>query len=160
MTATGAPLRVSSISSPPATRFRTAEKLLAASVAVMRDTAAPYQINQTPARTVSPPYRPPRSALLDVVPDRVRPGGQTTTIEFVHGGSTPAPRSRGQCGDERNVVALDLRRGLCRRRRAARACAGAGRRARPPRPGEPGRGRRAARRDLHAPGHPLRFDQR
>ena len=47
MTATGAPLRVNSISSPLATRFRTSEKLLAASVAVMRGTAARYQINQT-----------------------------------------------------------------------------------------------------------------
>ena len=50
MTATGAPLRVSSISSPLATRFRTSEKLLAASVAVMRGTIGRYQINQTSLR--------------------------------------------------------------------------------------------------------------
>lgn len=46
MTATGAPYRVSSISSPFAARLRTAEKLLAACVALMRDTVPPYWISQ------------------------------------------------------------------------------------------------------------------
>ena len=39
MTATGAPLRITSISSPVATRFRTSEKLRATSVAVKRVTS-------------------------------------------------------------------------------------------------------------------------
>jgi hypothetical protein len=45
ITATDAPLRVISISSPSATLFRTSEKLLAASVAVIRVTTPAYQIN-------------------------------------------------------------------------------------------------------------------
>ncbi len=45
ITATAAPLRVTSISSPLATRLRTSEKLRAASVAVIRVTHKEYQIN-------------------------------------------------------------------------------------------------------------------
>ena len=47
--ATGAPARVTSTSSPAATRFKTSEKLRAASVAVIRDTTRVYQINQIPS---------------------------------------------------------------------------------------------------------------
>lgn len=43
--ATAAPLRVTSISSPFATRLSSSEKLRAASVAVIRVTRAEYQIN-------------------------------------------------------------------------------------------------------------------
>lgn len=46
ITATGAPARVISISSPAATRFRTSEKRRAASVALRRATEGVYQINQ------------------------------------------------------------------------------------------------------------------
>ena len=46
MTATAAPLRVTSTSSPVATRLRTSEKLRATSVAVIRDIREQYQINQ------------------------------------------------------------------------------------------------------------------
>jgi hypothetical protein len=46
ITATAAPLRVPSISSPLATRLSTSEKLRAASVPVMRVTDPGYQINQ------------------------------------------------------------------------------------------------------------------
>lgn len=45
ITATAAPLRVSSISSPPATLLSTSEKLREASVAVIRVTTEGYQIN-------------------------------------------------------------------------------------------------------------------
>jgi hypothetical protein len=48
ITATDAPLRVISISSPSATLFSTSEKLRAASVAVIRVTAPDYQINLIP----------------------------------------------------------------------------------------------------------------
>jgi hypothetical protein len=46
-TATGAPFRTISISSPAATRLRTSEKLRAASVALRRTTSRAYQINPT-----------------------------------------------------------------------------------------------------------------
>lgn len=46
ITATGAPLRMTSTSSPEATRLRTSEKLRATCVAVIRDTHKSYQINQ------------------------------------------------------------------------------------------------------------------
>src|SRR5687768_7098648 len=46
MTATGAPLRTTSISSPAATRPRTAEKWRAASLAVIRITSPTYRISQ------------------------------------------------------------------------------------------------------------------
>lgn len=46
ITATGAPARVISISSPAATRFNTSEKRRAASVALRRATGRTYQINQ------------------------------------------------------------------------------------------------------------------
>ena len=46
ITATGAPARVTSISSPAATRLRTSEKRRATSVALSLATASGYQINQ------------------------------------------------------------------------------------------------------------------
>lgn len=59
MTATGAPLRVTSTTSPEATRLSTAEKLRAASVAVMRVTARSYQINQIDRSHPPAPRRAP-----------------------------------------------------------------------------------------------------
>ncbi len=58
MSATGAPLRTTSISSPAATRFKRAEKLRAASVAVIRVTLRQYQINliQTALRRWDMPH--------------------------------------------------------------------------------------------------------
>jgi hypothetical protein len=50
ITATVAPLRVTSISSPRETRFRILEKFRATSVAVKRATIELYQINQTQPR--------------------------------------------------------------------------------------------------------------
>jgi hypothetical protein len=47
ITATGAPARVTSISSPDMTRFNTSEKRLATSVALSRATRRGYQINLT-----------------------------------------------------------------------------------------------------------------
>src|SRR5437588_4490829 len=81
--ATGAPARVTSTSSPAATRLSTSEKERAASVAVIRDTTPAYQINQigratayalTPAgargdAATRPPGSPPRA------PHRRRTGG-------------------------------------------------------------------------------------
>ncbi len=64
MTATAAPLRVSSISSPPATLLSTSEKLREASVAVMRITAAAYQINLMMSSLSGVFLRLPRTALL------------------------------------------------------------------------------------------------
>ncbi len=46
--AIGMPLRTISISSPAPTRFITAEKLRATSVALIRNMQRSYQINQTP----------------------------------------------------------------------------------------------------------------
>jgi hypothetical protein len=67
MTATGAPARVTSISSPAATRFKISEKRRATSVALRRTIASMYQINLiapadvllTPRRSVD---RKPESA--------------------------------------------------------------------------------------------------
>lgn len=71
ITATDAPLRVISISSPSATLLSTSEKLRAASVAVILVTPDAYQINQTTGHLVFSGSLTEREILSD------RPGGRS-----------------------------------------------------------------------------------
>jgi hypothetical protein len=67
--ATGAPPRVTSISSPAATRLSTTENLRAASVAVIRDTSGAYQINLMRRYERRHPLRKPHPTNINTDPD-------------------------------------------------------------------------------------------